>query len=68
MYLDAGYVVPGYGFSAKGMNVRSRVEHVLVFIEMSMCGLVFRGVGIIRAKACVAMTNLTYNIARLAQR
>lgn len=37
------------------------------FIERSMGGLVFRGTGIIRAKACVALTNLTYNIARLAQ-
>ena len=27
--------------------------------------LVFRGIGIVRAKANVAMTNLTYNIARL---
>ena len=26
---------------------------------------VFRGIGIVRAKANVAMTNLTYNIARL---
>ena len=33
----------------------------------SMGGLVYRGVGIIRAKANVAMTNLTYNIARLSQ-
>ena len=29
--------------------------------------LVFRGIGIVRAKANVAMTNLTYNIARLTQ-
>ena len=48
-------------------KVRSRVEHVFGFIERSMGGLIFRGVGIIRAKACVAMTNLTYNIARLIQ-
>ena len=38
----------------------------LVF-ERSMGGLVFRGIGIVRAKANVAMTNLTYNIARLTQ-
>lgn len=37
------------------------------FIERSMGGLVFRGIGIVRAKANVAMTNLTYNIARLIQ-
>lgn len=51
----------------KKSKVRSRVEHVFGFIERSMGGLVFRGVGIIRAAAVVAMTNLTYNIARLAQ-
>ena len=51
----------------KKSKVRSRVEHVFGFIERSMGGLIFRGVGIIRAKACVAMTNLTYNIARLMQ-
>lgn len=48
-------------------KVRCRVEHVFGFIERSMGGLVFRGVGVARAKATVAMTNLTYNIARLAQ-
>ena len=48
-------------------KVRSRVEHVFGFIVRSMGGLVFRGIGIVRAKANVAMTNLTYNIARLAQ-
>lgn len=48
-------------------KVRSRVEHVFGFIERSMRGLVFRGVGIVRAKACVAITNLTYNIARCVQ-
>ena len=51
----------------KKSKVRSRVEHVFGFIERSMHGLVFRGVGMIRAKACVTMTNLTYNIARLTQ-
>ena len=48
-------------------KVRCRVEHVFGFMERSMGGLVFRGIGIIRARANVAMTNLTYNIARLAQ-
>lgn len=48
-------------------KVRCRVEHVFGFIERSMGGLVFRGIGIVRAKANVAITNLTYNIARLAQ-
>ena len=48
-------------------KIRCRVEHVFGFIERSMGGLVFRGIGIVRAKANVAMTNLTYNIARLTQ-
>ena len=48
-------------------KIRSRVEHVFGFIERSMGGLVFRGVGMIRARACVAVTNLTYCIARLGQ-
>lgn len=43
-------------------KIRCRVEHVFGFIERSM-----GGVGILRAKANVAMTNLTYNIARLSQ-
>ena len=34
------------------------------FMEMSMKGLIFRGIGIIRAKANVAMTNLVYNMFR----
>ena len=46
-------------------KIRCRVEHVFGFIERSMGGLVFRGIGIVRAKANVAMTNFTYNIARL---
>ena len=37
------------------------------WLDAGYGGLVFRGVGMIRAKACVALTNLTYNIARLAQ-
>lgn len=48
-------------------RVRSRVEHVFGFIEGSMGGMVCRAVGIVRAKACVALTNLTYNIARFVQ-
>ena len=48
-------------------KIRCRVEHVFGFIERSMGGLVFRGIGNVRAKANVAMTNLTYNIARLTQ-
>ena len=43
----------------------ARRGHAL--IERSMGGLVFSGIGSIRDKANVAMTNLTYKIARTAQ-
>ena len=48
-------------------KVRSRVEHVFGFMEQTMGGLIFRGVGMIRAKANIAMTNLVYNMCRLVQ-
>lgn len=48
-------------------KVRCRVEHVFGFMEQTMGGLVFRGVGLVRAAANVAMTNLVYNMCRLAQ-
>ena len=48
-------------------KVRSRVEHVFGFMEQTMGGLVFRRVGMIRAKANIAMTNLVYNMCRLVQ-
>ena len=35
-------------------KVRSRVEHVFGFMEQTMGGLIFRGVGLIRAKANIA--------------
>lgn len=48
-------------------KVRSRVEHVFGFMEQSMNGLFVRTVGIIRAKANVALTSLVYNICRFCQ-
>ena len=33
--------------------------------EMTIGGIVFRGVGMVRAKANIAPTNLVYNICRL---
>lgn len=48
-------------------RVRSRVEHVFGFMEQTMGGLIFRGVGLIRAKANIALTNLVYNMCRLVQ-
>ena len=46
---------------------RCRVEHVFGFMEQTLGGLIFRGVGMLRAKANIALTNLTYNICRLVQ-
>ena len=51
----------------KKSSTRSRVEHVFGFMEQTMHGLIFRGVGIVRAKANIAMTNLVYNMCRLGQ-
>lgn len=48
-------------------KIRSRVEHVFGFMEKSMNGLVFRGIGIARAKANIALTNLVYNACRVVQ-
>lgn len=48
-------------------KVRCRVEHVFGFMEQTMGGLVFRGVGMVRAKANIALTNLVYNMCRLVQ-
>ena len=48
-------------------TVRSRVEHVFGFMEQSMRGLIFRCIGIVRAKANIAFTNMVYNICRYSQ-
>lgn len=48
-------------------KTRCRVEHVFGFMEQTMGGLIFRGVGMARAKACIALTNLVYNMCRLVQ-
>ena len=48
-------------------KTRCRVEHVFGFMEQTMGGLIFRGVGMVRAKACIALTNLVYNMCRLVQ-
>lgn len=45
----------------------SKNEHVFGFMEQIMGGLVYRGVGIIMAKANIALTNLDYNMCRLVQ-
>ena len=51
----------------KKSPIRSRVEHVFGFMEQTMHGLIFRRVGIVRAKTNIAMTDLVYNMCRLGQ-
>ncbi|MBQ8223592.1 MAG: transposase [Bacteroidales bacterium] len=46
---------------------RCRIEHVFGFMEQSMKGLFFRGVGILRATFYIGFTNLIYNMCRLVQ-
>ena len=46
---------------------RPIVEHVFGFMEQTMGELVFRGVGMVRAAATVALTNLVYNMCRFTQ-
>ena len=48
-------------------KVRCRVEHVFGFIENSMKGSTFRGIGMDGAKTNVTLTNLLYNIFRFEQ-
>lgn len=43
-------------------KARCRIEHVFVFIETSLKGSTFRGIGLERAKTNVTLTNLFYNI------
>lgn len=51
----------------KKSTVRSRVEHVFGFMEQSMRGLFLRCIGMTRAKANIAFTNLVYNMCRYSQ-
>lgn len=48
-------------------KTRCRIEHVFGFMEQSMKGLFFRGVGILRATFYIGFTNLVYNMCRLVQ-
>lgn len=48
-------------------KTRCLIEHVFGFMEQTMGGLVFRGVGQKRAESNVAMTCLTYNVCRFCQ-
>ena len=48
-------------------KTRCRIEHVYGFMEQSMKGLFFRGVGMVRATFYIGFTNLVYNMCRLVQ-
>ena len=51
----------------KKSAVRSRVEHVFGFMHTSMNRIFVRSIGLKRAAMHIALTNLTYNLARFAQ-
>ena len=46
---------------------RCRIEHIFGFIEGAMEGSLVRSIGMVRAKAANALTNLVYNIFRYVQ-
>ena len=48
-------------------RVRSRVEHIFGFMEMSMNGMYIQNIGIKRATAVIGLMNLTYNMFRKIQ-
>jgi IS5 family transposase len=48
-------------------RVRSRVEHIFGFMEMSMNGMYIHCIGIKRATAIIGLMNLTYNMFRKIQ-
>jgi len=48
-------------------RVRSRVEHIFGFMEMSMNGMYINCIGIKRASAIIGLMNLTYNMFRKIQ-
>ena len=43
------------------------IEHIFGFIEGAMDGSLVRSIGMVRAKAANALTNLVYNIFRYVQ-
>ena len=46
---------------------RCRIEHIFGFVEGAMNGSLVRSIGMMRAKAANALTNLVYNIFRYVQ-
>ena len=45
-------------------KIRCRIEHVFVYMTMSMHGLTVRSIGIERAAFNIGLTNLVYNLCR----
>lgn len=48
-------------------TIRSRVEHIFGFMEMSMQGMYVNNIGIKRITAIIGLMNLTYNMFRKIQ-
>ena len=48
-------------------RVRSRVEHIFGFMEMSMNEMYMNCIGVKRATAIIGLMNLTYNMFRKIQ-
>ena len=48
-------------------RIRSRVEHIFGFMEMSMNGMSINSIGIKRASAIIGLMNLNYNMFRKIQ-
>ena len=46
---------------------RCRIEHIFGFVERAMSGSFVRSIGMVRAKAANALTNLVCNIFRYVQ-
>lgn len=51
----------------KKSSVRSRVEHIFGFMEMSMQGMYIYNIGIKRISGIIGLMNLTYNMFRKVQ-
>jgi len=45
-------------------KVRARIEHIFGFMTNSMGGISIRSIGLARAKFCIGLMNLTYNLCR----
>ncbi len=57
----------GKGSNRTKSSVRARVEHVFGAQANDMGGTLVRTIGMVRAKAKIAMKNLAYNMRRLVQ-